>query len=87
MNKPGFTTSEWWATVLVQAVALLALLHPGFEIGGELVQALAVLGSSLSGAAYSYSRGRVKVAAGSAVVMAPGPPTGHTEPLVQRDHK
>jgi hypothetical protein len=86
VNKPGFTTSEWWTTIIVQLVAVLALLHPGFAIGGEWVQALALIGSAVSGAAYTHGRARVKVAAGSALVVAPGPATDiHTEPLVQRD--
>lgn len=90
MNKPGFTTSEWWGNVLVQLIALLALLHPGFAVGGQLVQALAVVAAAVSQAAYSHGRSRVKVAAGSAVVVAPGlaaDPSSpiHTEPLVQRD--
>lgn len=90
MNKPGFTTSEWWVTLIVQVVAVLALLHPGFTVGGEWVQAMALIGSALSAAAYSHGRSRVKVAAGTAVVVAPGLATDparpiHTEPLVQRD--
>jgi flagellar motor component MotA len=89
VNKPGYTTSEFWSTLLGQLVALVVIVRPSVIIGtnlAPLVQAFAVLAAAVASAAYSHSRGRVKVAAGSAVVVAPGPASGlHTEPLVQRD--
>jgi hypothetical protein len=88
MNKPGFTTSEFWSTLITQVLALIALVHPSTDTGvrPEYVQAFALLASAVAAAAYAHGRSKVKVAAGSAVATAPGPPTDlHTEPLVTKE--
>lgn len=91
MNKPGYTTTEFWSTLFGQIVALVVIVRPSVIPAGNaapLVQALAVIAAAIGAAAYSAGRSRVKVAAGSATVIAPGPATNlHTEPLVQRDQR
>lgn len=67
--KPGFTTSEFWATVLVHAISVLAivldLLHVNWSHGLSTVEAaVPVLALAISGllqAAYSDHRTRLKV--------------------------
>lgn len=89
MNKPGYTTTEFWSTIIAQVLALIVIVRPSVITAGDtapLVQALAVIAAAIGSSAYSASRSRVKVAAGTATVVAPGTTSGvHVEPLVQRN--
>lgn len=64
--KPGFTTTEFWSTILAHVVALVALFHPGFNVG-QWVQPLSALGAALSAAVYTHSRTSLKTALAPAV--------------------
>lgn len=61
-TKPGYATTEFWITLITQAAAVLALLHPGFNVA-TWVQPLAVIAAAGGGAFYAHSRGTVKAAA------------------------
>jgi len=67
--KPGWTTTEFWQTLLVQAltaiVAIGAMFKSNFNLDGvqAVVPAVAVLAAALAQAYYSHSRAVVKAAA------------------------
>ena len=59
--KNGFLTSEFWITLLTEAVAIVATIHPGFKIPDATIT---TAGSLLAGAAvaihYAWSRTSLK---------------------------
>lgn len=59
--KPGYATTEFWATIIVHVLALIALVHPGIDTG-TWTQPLAVIAAGLGTAFYSLSRAHVKKA-------------------------
>jgi len=95
--KPGWTTSEFWQTLLVHAiaaaVALGTVFHTHFNLNGlqAIVPSVALFASAVSQAVYSHSRAMVKQsaqAAGAQVRSAAnasssGPGTG-PEPITIR---
>jgi hypothetical protein len=69
--EPGYKTTEFWATLLGDIVAILALFHIGIPNASQLIQAVAVLGAAIVTAVYSHGRSRIK----TAQVAAPLPAT------------
>jgi hypothetical protein len=67
--KPGWTTSEFWQTLLVTliaaAVALGSVIKPGFNLNGlqAIVPAVALFAAAIAQGFYSHSRSTVKAAA------------------------
>lgn len=41
--KPGYTTTEFWLTLLTQLSAVLAVVHPGFDMSAYVQGASVVL--------------------------------------------
>ena len=70
--KPGWTTSEFWQTLLVHAiaaaVALGTVFHTHFDLNGlqAVVPAVAVFASAVAQSMYSHSRAVVKQSAQAA---------------------
>lgn len=62
--KPGYTTTEFWSTILVHAITIVTVLFTNFN--SDKLSALVPLGaffmSALAQAYYSHSRGATKVA-------------------------
>lgn len=84
--KPGFLTTEFWATIIAHVLALVTLVHPGTDTG-TWTQPLAVVAAGLATAFYSLSRAHVKraslVGTAAAVVKdvtAPAAPSTVTPP-------
>jgi hypothetical protein len=81
---PGYTTTEFWQTLLVNVVAAVVaigtIFRTNFNLNGAqaAVPAAAVLAAAIAQAFYSHSRATVKVAAqaasSSVVVAASAPP-------------
>jgi hypothetical protein len=71
MTKPGYLTTEFWTTLLTQALALVAFLHPGFDASQWQPQAsaLAILAAAVASGVYALGRSHVKAAA-----LLPAPP-------------
>ena len=67
--KPGWTTSEFWQTLLVQAItaiiAIGSMFKSNFNLNGvqAVVPAIAVLAAAVAQAFYSHARAVVKSAA------------------------
>ena len=86
--KSGPTTTEFWQTLLVQAltaiVAIGSLFKSNFNLDGvqAVVPAVAVLAAALAQAYYSHSRAVVKAAAQNAAaqVVSAQPPTPPEDP-------
>lgn len=57
--KPGYRTSEFWLTIVAQAVGAL-LASGAFEMDGAIGQLLGVIAIVLSQAGYAVSRGIAK---------------------------
>jgi hypothetical protein len=80
--KPGWTTTEFWQTLLVQAltaiVAIGTMFRSNFNLDGvqAVVPAVAVLAAALAQAYYSHSRAVVKAAAQSSAAVAANSPVG-----------
>jgi len=74
--KPGWTTTEFWQTLLVQAVAAVVTLgtvfHTHFRLNGlqAVVPAVATFAAAIAQSVYSHSRATVKAAAQTAGVHA-----------------
>jgi hypothetical protein len=74
--KPGWTTSEFWQTLLVHfiaaVVALGTVFHTHFNLNGlqAIVPAVAVMASAVAQSVYSHSRATVKSSAQSAGAQA-----------------
>ena len=74
--KPGWTTSEFWQTLLVHAiagiVALGTVFHTHFSLNGlqAVVPAVALVASAVAQSVYSHSRATVKSSAQAAGVQA-----------------
>jgi hypothetical protein len=87
--KPGWTTTEFWQTLLVQAltasVAIGAMFKSNFNLNGvqAVVPAVAVLAAALAQAYYSHSRAVVKAAAqnSAAQVVSSSPATPPEGPV------
>jgi len=81
--KPGWTTSEFWQTVFVHAIAAVVALgtvfHTHFNLNGlqAIVPAIAIFASAVAQSVYSHSRATVKSsaqAAGAQVKLAAAAP-------------
>lgn len=72
MTDPGYTTTEFWLTLATNALALVAILHPGYKAPPGLAQALAAVAAGIGTVAYSFSRGQVKSSAALAVPASTG---------------
>jgi len=59
---PGYTTTEFWLSLATNVLALITILHPGFQTPPGLAQALAALAASITTIGYSFSRAAVKSA-------------------------
>jgi hypothetical protein len=74
--KPGWTTTEFWQTLLVQAIAAIVTLgtvfHTHFKLNGlqAVVPAVATFAAAIAQSVYSHSRATVKAAAQTAGVHA-----------------
>ena len=74
--KPGWTTTEFWQTLLVQAltaiIAIGAMFKSNFNLDGvqAVIPAVAVLAAALAQAYYSHSRAVVKAAAQNSAAQA-----------------
>lgn len=91
--KPGWTTTEFWQTLLVHAIAAIValgtVLHTHFNLNGlqAIVPAIALFASAVAQSVYNRSRATVKASAQAAAaqvktastVTAQGPAAG-TEP-------
>jgi hypothetical protein len=70
--KPGWTTSEFWQTLLVHAIAAVVALgtvfHTHFDLNGfqAVVPAVALFSSAVAQSVYSHSRAIVKQSAQAA---------------------
>lgn len=67
--KPGWTTTEFWQTVFVHAIAAVVALgtvfHTNFNLNGlqAIVPAVALVASAIAQSVYSHSRATVKSSA------------------------
>jgi DMSO reductase anchor subunit len=70
--RPGWTTTEFWQTVFVHAiaavVALGTVIHTNFNLNGlqAIVPAVALIASAIAQSVYSHSRATVKSSAQAA---------------------
>lgn len=65
ITKPGWTTSEFWTTLIAQVISLITLIHPDsvVKVGDAgLVQAFSVIAAAIATAFYAHSRATVKSA-------------------------
>lgn len=89
--KPGWTTTEFWQTLLVTlisaAVALGSVIKPGFNLKGlqAIVPAVALIAAAIAQGLYSHSRATVKAAAQTAASTLEGgvPKVSSEESLTQ----
>src|SRR5258708_12942475 len=85
--KPGWTTTEFWQTLLVQAIAAFVTLgtvfHTHFRLNGlqAVVPAVATFAAAVAQSVYSHSRATVKAAAQTAGVMAQTANSGPSPPF------
>jgi DMSO reductase anchor subunit len=74
--KPGWTTTEFWQTMIVHLIAAVIALgtvfHTNFNLNGlqAIVPAVAVIASAIAQSMYSHSRASVKSAAQAAAAQA-----------------
>jgi hypothetical protein len=74
--KPGWTTTEFWQTLIVHLIAAVVALgtvfHTNFNLNGlqAIVPAVAVVASAIAQSMYSHSRASVKSAAQAAGAQA-----------------
>lgn len=68
--RPGYLTTEFWTTVLIQLVAAITSIaslftHTPFDATGlqPLIPVAALVAAGLAQALYSHSRGKVKATA------------------------
>jgi hypothetical protein len=95
--KPGWTTTEFWQTLIVHLIAAVLALgtvfHTNFKLNGlqAIVPAVAVIASAIAQSVYSHSRASVKSAAQAAgaqakiadAAIAAGPaPASEAAPIV-----
>lgn len=74
--KPGYTTTEFWLTLLTNLAAAVTLLAPqlGVKLGDPaLVKSVAGAAAALATIAYTLSRSKVKAAAAHPLAYAPVP--------------
>jgi DMSO reductase anchor subunit len=70
--KPGWTTTEFWQTVIVHLIAAIVALgtvfHTHFNLNGlqAIVLAVALVASAVAQSVYSHSRATVKSSAQAA---------------------
>jgi hypothetical protein len=80
---PGYTTTEFWQTLLFHliaaTVALGSLFGVHFNLNGlqSIVPAVAIVAAAFVQAAYSRSRATVKAAASAAAVLSESNPSTH----------
>jgi predicted Kef-type K+ transport protein len=80
---PGYTTTEFWATLLADIVAILALFHVGLPAHTpDYVQAVALLASAIATGIYTHSRQQLKVAALQSNTASGAIPIVTTSPVV-----
>lgn len=97
--KPGWTTTEFWQTLLVHAIAAIValgtVLHTHFNLNGlqAIVPAVALFASAIAQSVYNRSRATVKASAQAAAAQvrtagtaaAAGPAAGvEATPIVVR---
>jgi hypothetical protein len=60
--KPGILTTEFWATVLTNGIAAVAIIHPGFKLpgGSSSITTFATLAAAGSTAVYTAGRSWLK---------------------------
>jgi len=75
---PGFTTTEFWLSLATNVLALITILHPGFQTPPGLAQALAALAASITTIGYSFSRAAVKSAVANNATPTAGTPADKT---------
>lgn len=63
-TRPGWTTTEFWVTLLTGAIAVLVLLNTNLDADklSAIVPVAALLMAGAASAAYSHSRAKVKAA-------------------------
>lgn len=54
--EPGYTTTEFWATVGVDIASIVAIFHPGFNAPPALAQSLSAIASGIATLGYSFAR-------------------------------
>jgi len=56
--KPGIRTTEFWATLATQAIAVVAIVHPGFRLAASdtLVPAFATVAAAAASGVYAIGR-------------------------------
>ncbi len=57
--KPGYTTTEFWITLLTNLSAIIALVHPGTQLNG-IVQGAAVALAAAATVLYTGFRSQLK---------------------------
>lgn len=57
--KPGYLTTEFWSTILIDVFALVAIIYPGHDFS-QHVQQWSLLAAGIAQAGYSLSRGYAK---------------------------
>lgn len=73
--KPGWTTTEFWQTLLVHAIAAIValgtVLHTHFNLNGlqAIVPAVALFASAVAQSVYNRSRATVKASAQAAAAQ------------------
>jgi hypothetical protein len=74
--KPGYLTTEWWATVATNIVAALVVFAPHLSdrLGSQWVQPFAIVAAAVANVVYTATRGKVKTAAAHPLAYAPVPP-------------
>src|SRR5215472_5604300 len=79
---PGWTTTEFWQTLLVHAIAAIValgtVLHTHFNLNGlqAIVPAIALFASAVAQSVYSRSRATVKASAQAAAAQSKMAGTG-----------
>jgi hypothetical protein len=76
--KPGYQTTEFWQTLLVNVIALLALFGVHITASNDFINAIAVIAALLASAivTHGYTLGRSRVKA--ARLQAPSHPASDT---------
>lgn len=62
-TKPGYTTTEFWVTVITTLTSLVVAIHPQWitvTSNPNLIQALALVAASVATGIYSISRAKAK---------------------------
>jgi DMSO reductase anchor subunit len=54
--QPGYTTTEFYVTLLAQIQSYVAIIHPGFHFNNSWVQSVSLIASTAMTGAYLVSR-------------------------------